>query len=253
VYGCRRSPDTGIAEQLSKRSTTTEQARLWQQAADQQLAPGASRLEQTTQPVVARQSLAVSNQVIQARGVGPDFPAGVMTALRITSIAGLENAEFKGMGVVTDVNANGERLSLDLGQNRTITFAARADGKAVAFGVTRGGMLNVEFRARSEPSEREILAVRAPNGPGIARITETGRQRLTVRVQLFDLSAAQVADQSSVDVHVGSAQKRMVPGETAKLGGLTVNLIASRALTGPLSRTIEGSPYAIELIAWSSP
>jgi hypothetical protein len=33
---------------------------------------------------------------------------------------------------------------------------------------------------------------------------------------------------------------------------MTVGVIASRGVTGPEVKTLEGSPYAIELIAWSS-
>jgi hypothetical protein len=252
VQGCRRSPDSKIAAQLSAQATTPEQTRLWQQAADQRLATGLQKLEKTDRPVTARQSSAVANQAVGTQSVSPSFPTSVANALRITSTAGLDNANLSGPATVTDVDASGEQLTLDLGNKKTITFIARIGGRP--FGVARAAKLSVEYHARDQRLNRlQILAVRAMDGTGIARITETGRKPLTVSVPLFDLEATQSGQSyTSVDVRVGSARRTLAPGDTTQVGGMTVGVIASRGLTGPDAKTLEGSPYAIELIAWSS-
>jgi hypothetical protein len=251
LQGCRRSPERKTAEQLSKLATTRDQARLWQQAADQGLTAGLAKLEQTDRPVQSRQPSTVDNLTIPPAAQNPAIPAGVVGTIRIISSTGLENADYNGSATVADVS--GERLSLDLGERRTLVFQARADGGPL--GVMKGDMVRVECRFRNERiNRRQILAVRAPNGRGIARITETGSSALSVTVSLFGLVAKQAMGQSptSVDVRVGGARKVMVPGEIAQIGGLTVGLLTSSAITGPEAQTLEGSPYSIDLIAWSS-
>jgi hypothetical protein len=248
VAGCKRR-ETKIAEQLSTLSTAPEQQRLWKQAADQGMARGVLRLDKTDRPVRARQSSAVANRATPQRGVGPYFPPTVTSAVRITTTAGLANADYQGPAKVTTVDASGEGLTLDFGNNKTITFQARVGGQTL--GVMSGDSVSVDYRARSQRfNRRQIIAVRAPSGRGIARVTETGSGSLKVSVPLFNLAASQGTG-TSVDVSVGTASKTMIPGETAQLGAVTVNLIASRAVTGQDALTLEGSPYGIELIAWS--
>jgi hypothetical protein len=248
VGGCKRQ-DTKIAEQLSTLSTTPAQQRLWKQAADQGVTRGVLRLDKTNRPVRARQSSTVANRAIPQRGAGPYFPPTVTSAVRITTTSGLANADYQGPARVTTVDPSGEGLTLDFGNNKTITFQARVGGQTL--GVMSGESVSVDYRARSERfNRRQIIAVRAPNGRGIARVTETGAGSLKVSVPLFNLAASQGTG-TSVDVSVGSASKTMMPGETAQIGAVTVNLIASRAVTGQDALTLEGSPYGIELIAWS--
>ena len=256
VQGCRRPSESRMAIQVANTATTPEQARLWREAADQGLATGLLNLEQTDRPVQSPPSAGAANQAIPAQG-GGGIPASVVSALQVLSTVGLENAEFSGPARVSDVDASGERLSLDLGAGKTITFQARAGGRALA--VMRGDVVQVEYRARNERFyRRQILAVRAPDGSGIARITETGSAPLTVSVPLFQLVATQLSGQppARVEVRVGpgaSAVRRpMSAGEMVQVGGIMVGVMASRAITGPESKTVEGSPYAIELIAWSS-
>ncbi len=245
-------PRAGTAIQLSNLATTPEQARLWRQSADQGLATGLSTLERTDRPVQSRQPSTAPNQAIPAQGAG--IPAGVVSAVRIISTAGLEeSAAYDGPATVSDVSA--ERLSLNLGGNRIITLQARAGGRALL--IMPGDTVRVDYRVRNERlNRRQILAIRALNGGGIARVTESGPSPVTVAVSLFGLVATQVSGPpyTSVDVRVGNgnARKTIVPGEIAQIGGMTVGLMASRAITGPEARTLEGSPYSIDLIAWPS-
>ncbi|HET9834536.1 MAG TPA: hypothetical protein VFP91_22590 [Vicinamibacterales bacterium] len=251
VEGCRRSPESKIADQLSKLSAAPEQKRLWQQAADKKLAVGLQRVERSNRPVTVRLSSPIADQTQQAP-INPSFPTTLVSGLRITSTSGLVVPNLTGMAVVTDVDSTGERVTLDLGGKRTLSFVARVGGKPL--GVAPGDQVRIEYHASDEHiGRRQILAVRANSGSGIVRITETGRKPpLTVSVPLFDLDVTQSGQSyTSVDVRVGNARKTMRPGEKAQLGGMAVQVIANRAVTGPDAKTLEGgNPYAVEFIAW---
>ena len=252
VQACQRPPERRMATELSKLATTPEQARLWQQAADQGIAAALLKLERPGESVRSRQTSSAANQAIP-QAQGSVIPAGVVGGLRIISTSGLANAEFVGPARIVAVT--GEQLSLDLGNKRTITFQARVDGQAL--GVSPGQTVRLEYRVRNERfNRRQIVAVRAPAGPGIARITETGPSPVSVSVSSFGLVATQVRARNgaytNVDVRVGTDRKTIAPGDIAQIGGMTVGLMASRGTSGREARTIEGSPYSIELIAWSS-
>jgi hypothetical protein len=249
AQACHRSADSKAATQVSTLAMTPAQKSLWRLAADQDRAPGLSKLEKTN-VVTARRASPVSNQAIQTPSVGPDFPSGVTSALKITASPGLDSADLRLPAIVSDVDASGERVTLDLGGNRTLTFAARAGGRPI--GLARGDRVSVDYRANNERFDRrQTLAVRAPNGSGIARIRETGQKPLTINIPLFSLEVTQSGPSStSVDVRVGDTHKTLMPGEVAQVNGMTVGIIASRGVTGRGAKTLEGSAYAIEVIAW---
>jgi hypothetical protein len=256
VMSACQSRESKIAAQLSKLATTPEQARLWQQAADQAQAPGLTNVEQADRPVATRQPSTGPNSSIQLQGTGL-IPANVTSAIRILATSGLQNGEFAGPAVVRDVDASGERLLLDLGNNRSVTLQARTGGRPL--GVKRNDTVTVDYRAGEDgDNRRQIVAVRAPGGAGVARITETGSRPLTVSVPLFSLVATQYAAEpgrgvaaARVDVHVGSEQRPLPAGASTQIGGVTVVIVANRVpSTAPAARLVEGSPYALEIVVW---
>jgi hypothetical protein len=171
----------------------------------------------------------------------------------------MENVNLDGNTVsVTGLDATGERVTLDIGGNRSITFQARAGGRPLQ--IMLNDAVRIEYHATSRQLERrQILAVRAPNGSGIARITETAEKPVLVRIPMFDLEAYHVTPSagargglpsSGVTVRVGTETRTMTPGQMLPIGGMTVGLLSSRAPGGRASANVEGSPYGIELIAW---
>src|SRR5262249_46694644 len=81
ALGCHRSPDSKLATHVSTLPMTDKQKSLWQQAGNQDRAPGLSKLEQGN-VVTARRSSPVVSQPSQTPSVGPDFPPGLTNGLR---------------------------------------------------------------------------------------------------------------------------------------------------------------------------
>jgi len=246
-----------MANDLSQHSTTPEQKRLWQQAADQKQAPGLTNLDQGNQPVQARQLVTPPDQAIPPQGTGMLAP-NVKSAVRIVETAGLQN-EYGGPATVTGINNNGEQLLLDLGNNRSVMLQARVDGKALS--LLPNAAVTIDYRVRNDESNRrQIFALSGPNGVGVARITETGPMPIAVSVPLFLMEAKQSVPpagrgrgpaQAVVDIRVGGVQQTLTGGQTAQVGGVTVTVLASRSPTGTrVDRLLEGGAYSLELIAW---
>lgn len=252
------SRESRIASDLSKLSTTPEQKRLWQQAADQKQAPGLTNLDQSSQPVQARQLTPTSSQAIPPQGSGLLDP-NVKSALTIVETAGLQN-EYGGLATVKGITSNGEQLLLDLGNNRSVTLQARVDGKPLSLLPNAG--ITIDYRVRNDESNRrQIFALSGPNGVGVARITETGAMPIAVTVPLLLLEARQSVPpsgrgrggvaQAVVDIRVGAAQQTLTSGQSAQVGGVNVTVLASRSPTGTrVDRLLEGGAYSLELIAW---
>jgi len=247
-----------MANELSQRSSTPEQKRLWQQAADQKQAPGLTNLEQGSQPVQARQLVTAADQAIPPQGTGLLEP-NVKSAVRIVATAGLQD-EYGGLATVKGINNNGEQLLLDLGNNRSVMLQARVDGKALVLPLNAG--VTIDYRVRNDESNRrQIFALSGPNGVGVARITETGPMPIAVSVPLFMMEAKQSVPpsgrgggglaQAVVDIRVGGTQQTLTSGQTAQVGGVTVTVLGSRSPTGTrVDRLLEGGAYSLELIAW---
>ena len=254
AQGCG-SPESRIAHRLSTLSTSADQKRLWQQAADQNQAVGVARVDQSGQPVQSRQPPSVTNQAIQPQGTGI-LAASVTTGVRILATTGLQN-EYLGQATVAAINSNGEQLQLDLGNGRSVTLQARANQKPLSLQV--GFSVGIEYRVRNEPSSpQQVFALRAPNGTGVARIKETGSMPIAVTVPLFLLEASQQAAvitgsanvRPAVNVRVGAAQQTVTSAQPVQIGGLTVTVISRGPSGTPVDKRIEGGPYGLELTAW---
>jgi hypothetical protein len=248
-----------MANEQSQLSTTPEQKRLWQQAADQKQAPGLTNLDQGSQPVQARQLLTAADQAIPPQGTGLIEP-NVKNAVRIVETAGLQD-EYGGSATVKGITNNGEQLLLDLGNNRSVMLQARVDGKALL--LMPNAAVTIDYRVRNDESNRrQIFALSGPNGVGVARVSETGPMPIAVSVPLFLLDATQSVPSSGrggrggpaqavVNVRVAGAVQTLTSGQTVQFGGVTVTVLGSRSPTGTrVDRLLEGGAYSLELIAW---
>jgi hypothetical protein len=231
---------------------TPDQARLWSEAADQGLTAGLDRVPVADRPIQPRQRAVASSQTTPANPVV--IPPPVQTSVRIISrptLATLGPDGFSGPANVTA--ANGDRIELDLGQGRTLTVLARAAGNVIR--TSPNEKVELTYKVRTDPRvPNDVLALKAASGDGIVQVVQGGIGPVALAVPLFALRAEQVGKPStvSVAVRVGDVSRIMEPGETAQVGGLTVRLVGSTAVTGDRAARIEGSPYTINLIAWPS-
>jgi hypothetical protein len=240
-----------VAETIAERVTTPEQARLWR-AVSQESSVDLAVAGIPRQPVENRRRASVPN-----RGTTPHavtYPPEVRGALRVLAVPQVKGGQFVGAGKV--IQTRGERIDLDLGQNRTLALQVRVHGTAMR--ARSGDIATVEYRAQDDAFDRhQVIAVKVPSGDGIVSILEGGRGPVSVRVPLFDLRAQQVGDvekgQMRVDVRVGASQRTMASGQVAQFPGLTVGVLASSAYVGPDSYRAEGNPYSMDLIAWRVP
>jgi hypothetical protein len=147
--------------------------------------------------------------------------------------------------------ANRDRLELDLGQAGRLELLVRAGGNPIA--VKSGETVQIDYVASDDPRDpRDVMALRTAAGNGIVQARRGGMVPVTIDVPLFMLSARQVgkAPQMAVEVTVGGASRTMSAGESAVIGGLTVRVVASTSYTGDAASRVEGTPYAINLVAF---
>lgn len=255
LVGCSRATppkdSKQAAERLSELAKTPAQAQLWKEAAEKGTAAGIGRLPVPERPVATRKRVTPPSRTAVPQRVS--LPPGVEGAVRIVAAPELEAGSFSGLADV--VHIEGERIDLDLGQKRLLTFYARARGGPIQTKV--GEKAQVDYRVRDDPFDRlQILAVKSPGGDGIVSVLEGATKPVTVQVPLFRLVASQVGNPDkgsmSVDVRVGETRKTLMPGQIAEFPGLTVGLLASSAYVGSETYRVEGNPYSIDLVAWPS-
>ena len=252
--GCRQAPAARAeqtARQVSASATSSDQARLWREAADKGLTVGLERVSIVEQPVQPRPRAKGTGQAASEQPQRVVIPPGVHTALRIVAAPSLGTVgtdDFEPASVITKV---GDQIALNLGGNRTLTVLARVGDKPIP--VSMGEKVQVRYIPRSDPRvPGDVLAIRKDNGDGIVQIVQGGTERVTVSVPAFGLMAKQSesAPPVAVDVSIGNSHQMMTPGQTKQVGGFTVTLTSSIALTGAIAGRIEGSPYSISLIAY---
>jgi hypothetical protein len=255
LQGCaRQAPPKDskrTAEEIGKLTPNQQQARLWKEAADKGATAGVERLQMPSRPVQNRERPAAANRSLSPQNV--TIPAGVQGAVRVLSAPEVEPSGFSGVAEVARVE--GERIDLNLGQNRILAIHARARGSALQTKV--GERVQVDYRVRTDPFDRrQILAVRTTAGDGIVSVLEGGPKPVAVQVPLFRLVASQTGSPQKgsmpVEVRVGDVRRTMTQGQIAEFPGLTVGLLASSAYVGPDAYRAEGNPYSVDLVAWPS-
>lgn len=202
-------------------------------------------------PVTVRQRLVAENRVVQPQPF--QFPKELIAGVRITSAPMLPQGRFA--GEVQIARIENERIEVDLGGGRILSFYARAGGNPLR--TVAGEKVQLDYRSNDDPFDRrEILALRMANGDGILSVLESGYTPVTVQVPLFDLTATQLAkvqnDTAEVDVRVGKERKVLAQGqiEDFPASQLSVGLVTSIAYTGASVARAEGNPYSIRLVAW---
>jgi hypothetical protein len=237
------------AEQMSKLAATPEQAELWKAAGAR--SDSLDQVPIVTQPVQTRARVEAPNQAAEAQVTTPQAAEAPNTA-RVLAVSELSEGAYRGPARI--VNVQGDRVELDLGQNRRLAAVLRV--RAAALQAKAGETVQVEFRRREDPHNRaEVLAVRAAGGQNIVSVLEGDTKPVQVTVALFQLTARQVGETARgtmpVEVRIGSERKTLTQGQTADFaGGITVGIVASQAVTGEDVNREEGNPYAIRLLAW---
>ena len=257
VLGCARlniEPPPAAAraaEAQSHLAATPQQAQLWKIASQDAASRGLETVPLVDRPVSVRQRVATETQVVQPQPF--QFPKELIAGVRITSAPALPQGRFAGEVQVTRIES--ERIEVDLGDRRILSFYARAGGSPLR--TVAGEKVQLDYRFNDDPfNRREILALRMANGDGVLSILESGYTPVTVQVPLFALTATQLAkaenDTADVDVRVGNERKILAQGQIADFpdSRLSVGLVASIAYTGASVARAEGNPYAIRLVAW---
>lgn len=246
----RQLTDAKRAEAQGRLATTPEQARLWAAASRTEGARGLEEIPVVANPVTSRRPVAVPDR--KAADAGPQLAASIPTGVRILAAPELPTRGFSGAARV--LRAEGERLELDLGDQRTLTLLVRTAGRPLR--AAPEGLGRLDLRLSDDPrGGREIIAMRL-DGDAILSVLETGPKPVAVEVPLFGLTARQVGEAKGntmqVEIRVGSESKVLAQGETAEFPAsrLAVGLVASPAYTGAAAASLEGPPFGMRLIAW---
>jgi len=257
VAGCARdegekpADPKGVAEAQSRLAATPEQASLWQKAAGTAL--GLEKAPVVENPVVPRPRVSFPDRKAPEPEVSAQFSASA-TGVRVLSAPDLPDRAFEGAAKV--LQAEGDRLVLDFGNQRVLNLQIRVGGSPLR--AAAGAFAQVDLRIRrGQQARREIIAIRLAENDGILSVLESGREPIALKVPLFQLTARQVGNPEAgtmpVEIRVGSESKVLAPGQSAEFsdGRLTVLLESSTAVTGAAAAAdAEGPPFAMRLRAW---
>ena len=241
---------------------TPDQARLWRDAADRNLAPGLEKLSVPANAIDRRQRGRgpVASQAAQSsRGV---IAPAVRSAVRIVKAPVPDLPPFAGVARVVRVTNEEIELALQgnarVGEPQNLVFVARIEYQPLSTQLNEE--LRVEYRSHesNDPFDvQQILAVKTKDGDGIVRVGVGGRSLVSVSVPLFQLIASQLAGTppGQVDVSVSGVHGKVQPGQIVEVGqapgaALCVGLLSSRAYSGADVGRLEGSPYWFDLVAW---
>jgi hypothetical protein len=239
-----------MSQAMSQTATTDEQKRLWREAAAKATELKAAAVLQ--RPVEKRQRVAVPEVRVPPKPAS--LPRDMASGARVLAAPELTEGRFAGKATV--LRAEGERLELDLGDNRVLAILAKIGGAPAR--VRQGATVELDYRVRDDPFDRQSrLALRLPEGGGLVSVLEGGTRPVTLQVPMFQLTATQVGkpelNTMNVEVRVGGERQVLKVGEIGefKKAGLSVGLLGSIAYEGDAAAATEGNPYAINLTAWT--
>jgi type II secretory pathway pseudopilin PulG len=240
------------ARRIAAHAATAEQTRLWQQVAAKGT-PGLERIPVPATPLQRREPARPSPQGPTPNP--PRLPPGVVNVARV--IATSETGPWAFSGKAAVVGVSGDRVDLNLGAGRTLSFLARVGGQPLGVAAQQ----TVDLTVKSRPGifdRQQILAVRTAAGKVIISAVENSDTPVVLRVLLPPLTLVASQTGQPIDgamrvvVDVGGDTDNVPPGRSGQVGGVSFSLLGSNARP-PGSSAADGSPFAIDLIAWRTP
>ena len=252
---------SSVAERIASQSVRPEQQRLWREVASKNLAPGLDRVPMPGSPIQNPPAPLPPSQ--PAPPGSSVLPRGATTAIQLVRATPAGSWSYSGKATVKDI-AN-ERIDLNV-TNRAVTFLAKLGGQPLPVMVNQS--IDLEYRSESGSNSAEhILAVVVDRATAVAGILKSGTARVSVQIQLLNLTLEQMGAQQNGAMPViatvitpgdakGPATKAaetIQPGTITpvQVGDVFIRLEGSLAPPAGAPRT-DGNPYAIDAVAWRS-
>jgi hypothetical protein len=253
VVGCRQaaeppSNETEAARSQAELSTDAEQARLWRELAEAGGAEGLAAAAIERGAVQQRAVVISPERSTQAKYEA--FPEGVESALAILSLPEMAEDELTMTAQV--VAADGEFLTLDLGDQGTLQVQAKVGGRSLMAAAGESAQVRV---SRGNPFERnDFLSIQLERETVLHALVG-GAQPVRISAPELLLTATQTGEVEgntmAVAVQVSRANARVLQvGEQTEVAGLTVKVLASIAVQGEAAYALPGEPYRLEILAW---
>ena len=249
------------AENTAQVATTPEQRQLWQEAADQDRAPGLERVPVVEEPITQRTRSQAPSQPIPSQSV--TIPQGVQNQIRVLVHPANPFQSYTGRARVSAIDPNDRvRVTLELGDTRTLTVLARVNGDPLP--LMADEIVSVVYETGRDPRvPNDVIAIRKENGgAGIAHVVRGSNQPLKgVDIPLFGMSVTQSDAPGLAQppvVFSGPALKGnvdMAMGRTEPVGGnVSLRVVGSAGLAQDTDKgLIEGSPFTINVLVWRVP
>ena len=250
--GCRKSAAEEAAETTARLSPTKEQAKLWQDAADNG-SPGLERVPIAQQPVQERRpSPPVTSTPVPPQRI--TIPPRVVNAIRVVEFPAEPSKGYEGPATV--VSTSGDEIRLDLGAKRFLTILARAGKNPIK--VVNGEVVNVAYASHIDPLFQDVvIGIRTSAGAGIVEVVRAGPKPISVEIPLFNFSAQQLGTEPTSRIQISGpnlAARELSPGEMVDVGSYTVFIVGSAGVEkGANVAQIDETPYALNVMVWKAP
>lgn len=241
------------ARALGASAATPQQQALWNDVGAR-LPSGIRRLEAPATPIDQP-----SPATGQSQSVAPGTVtlAGVQNGGRLLATSETGEWQLTGNAVVTAVN--GARVDVRVGPNGTLAFAAKIEGRvlsAAPLSIAPNSPIYIDAAERGPAIEREQFLAVETNSGGVF-ISALRRSQMaatfTTKLSTVSFSAVQIGTPGGgrrmveAQVTSGNETKMLLPGQTTKVGTLTVRLDASYYDPTPEN---ERGAFALEVSAW---
>ena len=253
LAGCKSSERRAAeaARNNSQLAASAEQKKLWQDVADKGAAPGLERVPVVQEPVERRQRPTGGKSApVPAQPI--TIPPAVLNSIRIVDYPAEPAKSYEGPATV--VGTAGDLIRLDLGSKRSLSVLARVNKGSIP--VAMGETVRVAYMSQRGPQDQHtVIGILTAAGAGIVNVVQAGLNPVTVNVPLFNITAKQGTQPTSLIGVSGpnfSAQD-MSPGAIATVGKVTVFIVGSAGGQGPGVALIEGKPYALNVMVWKVP
>lgn len=257
AQGCGKSPEEKAIESAGSASAAAasqKQRQLWQDVADQGGAPGLERVPSVQSPIEQRRgTTAAQPQLVPPQPI--TLPPSVQNTIRILDHP--RNPATSHDGPATVIDAAEDRIQLDLGSKRTLSVLARVGRRSIP--VKANETVTAAYVSRRGPDgQRAVIGIRTTSGAGIVHVMESGDNPIEIDVPLFNLHAKQLGSDPGSPVQFsggpGVLPRDLRPGDVMQVGDATVFVIGSAGVSpGDDPGSIEGRPYALNVMVWKVP